>query len=195
MTFIGLTGGVGMGKSTVARLLEQRGLPVVDTDELAREVVEPGQPAVEEIQRAFGPEVVGPDGRLRRDEMARRVFADEALRGQLESLLHPRIRERWLATAAAWRAAGVPRGVVVIPLLFETGAERDLDAVICVACTPGTQRQRLQGRGWTEAQVDQRIRAQWPVERKMAAADFVIWSEGVPDLYSPQVARILRHLA
>jgi dephospho-CoA kinase len=195
MTLIGLTGGIGMGKSTAARLLEQRGLPVVDTDELAREVVEPGQPALEEVRQAFGAGVIGCDGRLRRDEMARRVFSDDSLRRQLEAILHPRIRQRWRATADTWRAAGLSRGVVVIPLLFETQAERDVDVVLCVACGSATQRQRLAARGWTNAEIDQRLRAQWPVERKMAAADFVIWSEGSLGLHALQMDRILQQLA
>jgi dephospho-CoA kinase len=188
---IGLTGGVGMGKSAAERLLRERGVPVVDTDVLARLVVEPGQPALEEIQQAFGPEVIGTDGQLRRDELARRVFADPSAREQLEAITHPRIRERWRAQVAAWRAKGHPVAVVVIPLLFETGAEAEFKAVICVACTPQTQRQRLQARGWSGEQIRQRINAQWPVERKVALADYVVWSEGGLDVLAEQLERIL----
>jgi len=143
MEVLGLTGGVGMGKSTSAQLLRDRGVRVVDTDDLARQVVEPGQPALAEVLAAFGPEMAGPDGRLRRKELARRVFADPAARRQLEAILHPRIRMLWRAQVEAWRTEDHRLAVVVIPLLFETKAEAELDATICVACSVATQQERL----------------------------------------------------
>jgi len=194
MNLIGLTGGVGMGKSTAADLLRQRGVPVVDTDVLAREVVEPGQPALDEIRRLLGDEVIDEQGCLRRDEVARQVFANETLRGQLEAITHPRIRERWLAQADQWRREGHSRCVVVVPLLFEVKAESEFDTVICVACSAATQRQRLLGRGWSTEQVEQRIRAQWPVEQKIARAHFVIWTEGGMAVHAAQLDRILKTL-
>src|SRR5438874_7293443 len=93
-----------MGKSTAAALLVERGVTVVDTDLLARQLVEPGQPALVEIQQAFSADIVAPDGRLRRDELARRVFSDPAARKKLESILHPPIRELWQSKLAVWRA-------------------------------------------------------------------------------------------
>ncbi len=191
MKLFGLTGGVGMGKSAVERVLRARGVSVVDTDALARAVVEPGQPALDEIQRVFGPEVIDTDGQLVRVDLARLVFAEGGARQQLEAIVHPRIRELWQTQVKAWRAAGLARAVVAIPLLFETDAEREFDAVICVACTPQTQRQRLRERGWPPEQVQQRIAAQWPAERKMASADYVVWSEGGLDLLASQLERIL----
>lgn len=194
MKLLGLTGGVGMGKSTAAALLRARGLPVVDTDELARELVEPGQPALAEIRAAFGPEVFDSQGCLRRDALARIVFADETRRRELERILHPRIREAWRAQVAAWRAAGRPGAVVVIPLLFETGVAGEFDATVCVACTAASQRERLLARGWSEEEIARRLAAQWPVERKLAEADFVVWTEGGLDLTAAQLDRILRQL-
>jgi dephospho-CoA kinase len=194
MKLLGLTGGVGMGKSTAAALLRARGLSVVDTDELARELVEPGQPALAEIRAAFGPEVFDSRGALRRDALARIVFADETRRRELERILHPRIREVWRAQVAAWRAAGRPGAVVVIPLLFETGAAGEFDATVCVACTAASQRERLLARGWSEEEIARRLAAQWPIERKLAAADFVVWAEGGVDLTAAQLDRILRQL-
>jgi len=188
---LGLTGGVGMGKSASAQLLCSRGIPVVDTDDLARQVVEPGRPALAEVQNAFGPEIAGPDGQLRRDELARRVFADPAARKRLEDILHPRIRALWRARMEAWRVAGRPLAVVVIPLLFETSAEAELDATICVACTLPTQRQRLLARGWSPTDIEQRLRAQWPVEVKMARADYLVWTEADLDVHAAQLDRIL----
>src|SRR4051794_10658107 len=167
MKVIGLTGGVGMGKTTAANLLQQRGLPVIDTDVLAREVVEPGTPAWEEIQRVFGHDITGPDGQLRRDELARQVFSDETRRRQLEDIVHPRIRERWQAQVELWRTEGQPLGVVVIPPLFETNAAGSFDTIICVSCSAATQRQRLTERRWSPEQIQQRIQAQWPTEKKM----------------------------
>jgi len=194
MKILGVTGGIGMGKSASARLFQERGVPVVDTDDLAREVVEPGQPALGEIQAAFGPEMIGSDSRLCREEMARRVFADPAARQRLEAILHPRIRLLWRARAEAWRAEGRPLGVVVIPLLFETKAEAELDATICVACSAATQQERLVARGWTPEQIQQRLKAQLPAEQKIARADYLIWTEGSLDVHGAQIDRILRRI-
>src|SRR6185295_14888616 len=108
MKTFGLTGGIGMGKSAAAQLLQERGVPVVDTDLLARQVVEPGGPALQEIQRAFGGELVGPDGGLRRKELARVVFSDPTARQRLEAILHPRIRDLWRQQLQDWRTAGKP---------------------------------------------------------------------------------------
>ena len=191
MKVVGLTGGVGMGKSTAAQLLRSRGAAVVDTDDLARQVVEPGQPALAEVREAFGAEIVGPDGRLRRDELARRVFADPAARRRLEGILHPPIRALWRAQVQNWRTEGRPLAVVVIPLLFETKAEAELDASICVACSAATQHQRLLARGWSPEHIEQRLQAQWPVETKMACADYVVWTEAGLDVHAMQIERIL----
>jgi dephospho-CoA kinase len=191
MRILGLTGGIGMGKSACAELLHARAIPVVDTDELARQVVEPGQPALAEIRRIFGGDLLNPDGRLRRDELARRVFAQPPARRQLEQILHPRIRERWHAQMEVWRGEGRRLAVVVIPLLFETGAEAELDATVCIACSAATQRGRLLARGWAAEQIRQRLEAQWPIEKKMEHSDYVIWTEAGLDLHAAQLDRIL----
>jgi dephospho-CoA kinase len=188
---LGLTGGVGMGKSACADLLQQRGVPVIDTDNLARALVEPGQPALAEVQRVFGPDIVDSKGSLRRDVLARHVFGDSAARKQLEAILHPRIRQLWRAQAQTWRAAKHPVGVVAIPLLFETKAEAELDAVICVACSNGTQAARLCARSWPAEQIEQRILAQAPVEEKIARSNYVIWTEGPMAIHAAQLERIL----
>ncbi|HXT39355.1 MAG TPA: dephospho-CoA kinase [Candidatus Angelobacter sp.] len=187
----GLTGGIGMGKSTAAELLRRRGLPVVDSDVIAREIVEPGRPVLAEVQRRFGMEIVGEDGRLRRDELARRVFSDPVARRDLEALLHPRIREIWQAQLKSWRDEGTAVAVAVIPLLFETNAQSCFDATICVACSSSTQRRRLLERGWSDAQIDQRNAAQLPVEQKLLLADYAIWTEGPLDVHEAQLGRII----
>jgi len=194
MILIGLTGGIGMGKSTAAAHFERMGLAVVDTDQLAREVVEPGQPALAEIRQTFGNGVIDADGTLRREELARVVFEDDAKRRQLEAILHPRIRQRWLARAQAWRAEKRSMGVVVIPLLFETSAATEFDCILCVACSAASQRQRLQARGWTTEQIEQRVAAQWPVQKKMDLAHHVIWTEPGVDVHAAQLEQVMAHL-
>jgi dephospho-CoA kinase len=158
---------------------------------LARRVVEPGQPALTEIQRAFGNQVVGADGALRREELARIVFSSADARLRLEAITHPRIRRLWREQIEVWRGENRPCAVVVIPLLFETGAETELDATICIACSPATRQRRLAERNWTPEQIQQRLAAQWPIEKKMARADFVVWSEGDPGVMDAQLERIV----
>ena len=187
---IGLTGGVGMGKSTAARLLAKRGLPVVDSDDLAREVVAPGQPALEEIAENFGAEFIV-DGKLDRQRMAGEVFGDDAARARLEAIIHPRVRELWQGRIEQWRANEVPVGVVVIPLLFEVGAETEMDTVVCLACTANTQRDRLRTRGWDAAQISARIGAQMDIARKVEMAEHVLWNEGTLAALAAQLQRIV----
>ena len=191
MKICGLTGGVGMGKSTAAQFLRSRGAQVVDTDELARQLVQSGQPALAEIQAEFGEKVIAPDGRLRRDELAKIIFADAAARKKLEAILHPRIRECWLAQVETWCEEKHALAVVVIPLLFETKAESHFDKIVCIACSVANQRKRLLERGWTPDQIQQRIAAQWPIEQKIARADFVIWTDGALDVQAQQIERII----
>jgi len=180
-----------MGKSATTALLRERQVQVVDTDILARELVQPGQPALAEIRRVFGEEMVGPDGNLRRGALAGRVFADSEARQKLENILHPRIRDEWKGQVNQWRSEGRDCAVVVIPLLFETKAEEEFDSTICVACSAGTQRKRLSERGWSVPEVEQRIGAQLPVEQKISASDFVIWTEGDMETHARQLDRIL----
>jgi dephospho-CoA kinase len=194
MKSLGLTGGVGMGKSTSAQVLRSRRVAVVDTDELAREVVQPGQPALAQIQQAFGRGMIGPDGLLRRAELARIVFADEVARKRLEEMLHPLIRERWRAQLADWRQRDVPLAFVVIPLLFEINEEAEFDETICVACSAATQWQRLRLRGWRPEHIQQRLAAQWPVEEKIARANYLVWTEGSLGAHAWQLERIIERV-
>ena len=190
MKLFGLTGGIGMGKSSAAQILAERGVSVVDTDVLARNVVEPGEPALKEIHKAFGDSVMAPDGRLQRGPLARIVFSDSAARQKLEEILHPRIRELWRKQVEGWRARQVPTGCVVIPLLFETGAESEFDATLCVACSAVTQHKRLRERGWTPEQIAQRIAAQLPIDKKISKACYVVWNEGSLEVLEAQLDKI-----
>ena len=194
MKLLGITGGMAMGKSTAGQLLRQLGVAVIDTDDTARQVVEPGQPALAEVRERFGPAIFLPDGRLDRKQLARQVFALPSARADLEAILHPRIRAVWMAEADAWRKAGRPCGAVVIPLLFETRAEALFDATICVACSAAAQARRLRGRGWDAIQIEQRLQAQWPVEKKIALTDFVVWTGATLEVHAAQLLRIMGRL-
>jgi dephospho-CoA kinase len=191
MKLLVLTGGIGMGKSTAAAALQALGVPVMDTDDLARQVVEPGQPALNEIARRFGAAFVGSDGQLRREALAHSVFADATARRALEEIIHPRIRNLWLAQVEQWQKESRPVGVIVIPLLYENGLSAHFQAVICVVCSVATQQRRLLARGWSPEQDQQRLQAQWPPAKKAALADFVVWAEGVVEAHAAQVRRII----
>jgi len=180
-----------MGKSTAAKILENKGVPVLDTDELSRQVVEPGEQALAEIIDHFGGGIVDPAGRLDRAKMAQQVFRDDTMREQLEAIIHPRVRERWQEGISEWREQQLRVGVVVIPLLFEVAAQDQFDVVLCVACSASTQRERLRQREWNEEQIAARIAAQMDIAEKMKLADLVLWSEGDVDVLSEQINRIL----
>ena len=188
---LGLTGGVGMGKSTAARLLKKAGLPVVDSDDLAREAVQPGTEGLAEIADGFGEGFLKADGSLDRDKMASTVFQDEAARKRLETIIHPRVRAAWENRIEQWREQKRPVGVVVIPLLFELGLQDSFDVLLCVASTVSTQRARLLERNWSDAQITARIAAQMDIAQKMDLADHVLWNEGTPDQLGEQLNGIL----
>lgn len=166
-----------MGKSASSEILGRLGVPLVDSDVLARELVVPGQPALEEIREAFGAGVLSSDGTLDRARVAERVFGDAGARVRLEGILHPRIRSEWKRRLAEWEAGGEGLAVVVIPLLFETGAEVEFDRVMCVACSERTQWERLLRRGWSEEECRGRIAAQMPIGEKVRRADYMVWTE------------------
>lgn len=179
-----------MGKSACAHLFREAGIPLADTDLLARQLVEPGQPCLAEIVRAFGPQMLDAAGRLRREELGRQVFHNPSARQQLEAILHPPIRAAWKAAFDTWQAEGRPLAVADIPLLFETQAQAEFDGVICVACSERTQRQRLLSRGWSEAEMDRRQQAQWPIQRKMDQSDVVLWNESSLEVLREQLVRV-----
>lgn len=189
---IGLTGGIGSGKSFVAKAFMALGAPVVCTDTIARELVEPGQPALREIAEHFGNGVLLPDGSLDRGAMRQLVFADADARAALERILHPRIRDvvsRRIAAAAA------PYVVVDIPLLAETGHSYRalLDRVLVVDCSAATRRQRVMLRdGVTAVQVDAMMAAQAPDDARLALADDVILNEGSAEELADHVAALDR---
>ncbi|MCZ2820020.1 dephospho-CoA kinase [Modestobacter sp. VKM Ac-2977] len=187
MLKIGLTGGIGSGKSTVAALLAERGAVVVDADRLAREVVEPGTPGLTAIAEEFGPGVLTEEGALDRAALASVVFADPAARARLDAIVHPRVRAR-----AAELAAAAPSGSVVVqdvPLLVETGQAGSYDLVLVVETEPETRVARLVDRGLSAADARARIASQATDEQRRAVADVVLRNDGPPAELVAQVQR------
>ncbi|TMD65169.1 MAG: dephospho-CoA kinase [Chloroflexi bacterium] len=195
MRVLGLTGGIGSGKTMVGTMFTELGAELIDADQLAREVVEPGQPALEEIVTSFGRDILRPDGRLDRRKLAGIVFADASARARLNAITHPRIRERMDAAIAARRdRAGVL--IVDIPLLFENARTGVVEKVIVVWVDPRTQFRRLIERGGlTEEEARRRIGAQMPLDEKRGLADHVIDNRGTPAETRRQVEAIFRRYA
>jgi dephospho-CoA kinase len=191
MKLFGLTGGIGMGKSTSARFFSQRGIAIIDTDDLARRLVEPGEPSLQEIKESFGADIIDSAGKLRREILANKVFSDPTALQRLESILHPRIRKIWKAKVEEWRNNGQSAGVVVIPLLFETNAQSEFDSIICIACSGATQQKRLRERGWSAEQIQPRLSAQWPMEKKIAQSNVVIWTDSTLETHAAQIDQFL----
>jgi dephospho-CoA kinase len=176
---IGLTGGIASGKSTVARTLIAQGVGLVDADQLAREVVAPGSEGLAEIVTSFGHEVLAPDGSLDREKMAARVFGDDEARARLNTITHPRIGQLSAQRLAELHGSDCVYVVYDAPLLVEVGAHRGMDALIVVASDVETQVARVMRRdGSSEADARKRIAAQFPLERKVEVADYVIDNSG-----------------
>ena len=179
----------------VATMFGQLGADLIDADQLAREVVEPGQPALEEIATTFGHSILLPDGRLDRAKLAGIIFADPEARAKLNAITHPRIRERMDAEVAA-HGSGAGVLIVDIPLLYENERARTVEKVIVVWVDPETQLRRLQERdGFTVEQARQRIAAQMPLDEKRARADLVVDNSGSRENTRRQVEAIYRRYA
>lgn len=189
MLTIGLTGGIASGKSTVAELFAALGVPVIDTDVIAREVVEPGEPGLDAVRAAFGPKVLTSEGRLDRRRLREIVFADAAKRRRLESILHPLIRQRTLARLEAVRDA--PYAIVVVPLLVETNFGELVDRVLVVDVPVDTQLERLVARdGIDRSAAEAMVAAQTSRETRLAHADDVIDNAGDLAAARAQVERL-----
>jgi dephospho-CoA kinase len=184
---IGLTGGIGSGKSTVSALLAARGAVVIDADRIAREVLEPGTPGLAAVVEAFGSEVLTAGGCLDRPALAAVVFADPAARERLDGIVHPLVRAR-----SAELASALPDDAVVVhdvPLLVETGQAGSYDIVLVVQADPAARIDRLVRRGLTEDDARARIAVQATDEQRRAAADVVLVNDGTPEDLAAQVDR------
>ena len=196
MKIIGLTGGIGSGKTSVADLLRSHGLPVIDADQLARDVVEPGQPALAELADAFGADILHADGTLNRGELAARAFASEDATQRLNDITHPRImalRDELIDDA---RDDGEPAVIYDMPLLVEKGQHEDMDLVVVVHVDVEKRIERLvNGRGLDEADVRRRIAAQATDEERLAVADVVIDNNGLREKLEPQVQALVDRIS
>ena len=191
MKVVGLTGGIATGKSTVAALLRARGVPVIDADIVAREVVAPGTEGLAEIVAKFGPGVLSASGELDRAAMRARISADPQARRDLEAITHPRIAMTILERLQRLAAEGNAAAVVEAALMVETGSYQRYDALIVVTCSPETQLARLVGRdGMTEAAAKALIATQLPLAEKERVATVVIRNEGDRKSLEAQVGSV-----
>jgi dephospho-CoA kinase len=186
MLLVGLTGGIGSGKSTVADLLRKRGAVVLDADDFARAAVVAGSPGLRKVADRFGPEVLGPDGELDRRKLASIVFADPGALSDLEAIVHPEVR-RMFADGIQENLDGQRVVVLVNPLLIEMGTHRDCDIVVVVSASIDTQIARSVARGMDESDVRARIAAQLPLAERAQAADVLIDNEGTLDELEQEV--------
>jgi dephospho-CoA kinase len=190
----GLTGNIGSGKSTVARMLKARGVPVIDADQIAREVVQPGRPALEEIARRF-PGFIQPDGTLDRKALGARIFVDAIEREALNRIVHPRIAEEVATRLRALDGAGHRSAVYEAALIVENGLQQGLDGLIVVVAPPEVQIDRLRRRdGLSEEEARARIAAQLPPAEKLRHARFVLENSGSQADLEAQVERLVQQL-
>jgi len=182
---VGLTGGMGCGKSTAAALFAERGFRRLDADQVVRDELLPSPDVALAIRARLGPAMLTGSGQVRRDKIAEKVFADPAALAWLEELLHPRLLARWREIFAA--ASGVAF-IVEVPLLFEKGLENWFDFTVCVTTDSATQLRRLESRGIPLEQARQRLVKQLPLARKCELADHVLLNDGSPEFLREQVA-------
>ena len=196
MVVIGVTGGVGTGKSAVAGMFKRLGAVVLDADTLAHQSMEPKRLAWRSIVRAFGDKVLNDDQTVNRRRLAEVVFRDEALRHRLEAIIHPQVLREIRRQLGRLRRQHRIRAVVLdVPLLLEVGAQRLADAVVVVTASSQAQRERLAARdGWSTEEMTARIGAQWELSAKEALADYVVDNSDGVERTRTQVKRIWNQL-
>jgi dephospho-CoA kinase len=191
MLRVGLTGGIACGKSTVASMLRDLDVTILDADPLVHELLESGQPVYEEVVREFGSEILTPDKKIDRSKLGAIVFADHKRLERLDQIIHPRVIDlitKWFAVLD--RPGGPPVAIIEAALLIEAGYRGKLDRLVVVRCDPEQQLARLRARGLTEEQARQRITAQMPSDEKARLADDVISSSGSFEDTRQQVERL-----
>jgi len=195
MLRLGLTGGIASGKSAVAAMLREMGFAVLDADGLAHKLIEPGQPAFDEVFREFGPSIIDSSGRVDRSKLGAIVFADQAKLDRLNAIVHPRVAEVVFSQFEAWRRSGVRDAVFVeAALLIESGIHKKLDGLVVAWCRPEQQLHRLVARGLSETEARRRIAAQLPVEEKLRLATEKIDCSGTLDETRGQVEALATRL-
>lgn len=190
---IGLTGSIASGKSTVSKMLEEKGLPIIDADIVARQVVEPGTETLQKIAELFGPDVIRKDGTMDREKVGALIFSDPAKRKQLNDIIHPAIRTEMLRQRNAFLAEGHQTIVMDIPLLFESKLQHFVDKILVVSVTEENQLARLMERNsLSEKDARARIGSQLPMSVKEAGADAVIYNNGTVEETARQLSQILK---
>jgi dephospho-CoA kinase len=192
MLKIGLTGGIATGKSYVLDQFRRRGVAVLDADQLAHGVMAAGTEATAAISARFGAAVLAGDGSVDRAKLGPIVFADATARRELEAIVHPAVHRAIAAGVRAFELMGDAIAIVDVPLLYEVGSEKDFDRVIVTECSAEKQLARLRERGFSEEAARQRLAAQWPTEKKVARADYVVNTDGTFEDTSRQVDKIYR---
>lgn len=192
MKIIGLTGGIGSGKSTVAQLFVEEGFPLIDADVIAREVVAAGQPALQELADVFGADILEPSGELNRQLLAQRAFADRETTDKLNAITHPRIQQRTQELFDAYREKDVEAVIYDMPLLVDNGLDGAMDWVIVVDVAAEERIRRVvEYRGLDEEDAQRRVKAQIPDGLRLAAADSVIDNNAAIDNLKPQVDQLI----
>lgn len=195
MLIVGLTGNVGAGKSTVAEQWRRAGVPVASADDFARSATAPGSPALARIAKLLGPEVLGPDGSLDRAAARRLVFPDEDARRKLEEVVHPAVRSLRDAWTEVQRAGGAPLAAWEVPLLYETGMEKEVDVVVLVDAPASLRRRRImETRGLDATTAEAMIASQGPAEGKRGRADYVVENGGALAELAERAAGVLDEL-
>lgn len=193
MKWLGLTGGIATGKSTVAGLLREQGVPVICADQLAREAVQLNSAGLAQIAKEFGNEILLPDGSLDRKALGRKVFGFPDRLALLESIIHPEVRKLQKSKRDALQLAGEKIAIYDVPLLFEKKLQADYDAIIVVACAPAIQLKRLMQRdNISEDDAKKRIASQLPIDEKVKSADFVIQNDAGIDELRASLATLLK---
>lgn len=192
---IGLTGGIASGKSTVSNLLRQAGMPIVDADQITRQVQRPGSTALDKLAAAFGNQIIQPDGNLDRAQLGKRVFADAAARQELNQIMQPLIRDAIWQAVDTLKKQNIPNVILDLPLLYEQHYDEDCDLVVVVTVSSDTELHRLMARNhYSAAEARARIAAQMPLSEKVARADVVIDNDASLEQTRRQVAQLVEHL-
>lgn len=197
MIRIAITGGIACGKSQAGQILQRLHWGVCEADQVAHELYMPAGEAYEAVRDLAGSDAVREDGVIDRAVLGAKVFSDAEQLATLNQILHPLVKKKIHEWLLHCERILLPGAAVIVPLLFESGMEKawDLDAIICMGSKPGIQRQRLLQRGLDRDAIEQRILAQWPIEKKMEAADFRLWNDGTKAELEEDLSSIVRKVS
>ncbi len=195
MKWIGLTGGLATGKSTVSQILRTRGFAVIDADALVRKLTADHSPVLQDLRRGFGDGIFSSEFSLDRKKLAQVVFQNPDQLKKLEEILHPKVRQQMLVEKEKFRDEGRASAFYDVPLLFEKNLEKDFDAVVLVYCSPSEQVRRMQLRdGWSDSEIQARMNAQIPIDAKKPRAQFVIDNSGTVAELENKIDEMLKAL-